>query len=443
MTNQVIKTYTHLTVLKHNVHKLLFNCVIVLFIKINTFKLNSLYRLSYRDSKTIVLSSSNRYSLINSINLFSYSRDLKHENVAVVGSEEIDYPLALSAPSIPALCEFSSSDGTVWMKILNMIQLAQAIQKYSSQREKIRLVVGNTASGIQIFQDEIKKQNIYLYIADIPELLGIQESESSLIIGATERLQSLYEYINNMCSCSSVHENSHTTTYLPSVMRTHMMRLATTEIRNAGCVSGNLYLAKKWGFPSDLICLLMTMNGSVMISVAGTSPINYNVVDFMDDNQIQLDGTNVIQSITMPIVAQTNTFVRSYKVSRRPQNSHPIVNAGFAANVDYDANCFSNVRIVIGNIASKTQRMPKTEEFMMINCSPSDLSTQAKELLSTLYSEMSAIIVPSNGFENLPPKKSQLEKSYRLATARNLFLKYVVDLVLTFKLPCWKQINEV
>ena len=202
--------------------------------------------------------------------LHYYSQHLKHKNVALIGLEETDFAKAISPPEDSSVTHasvlhvFKGADGTVWVNLQTLDQLILVIKQYQSQKEKIHLVVGNTASGIQIFHDEIVKQTVNLHINDIPELLGIRfkeragqlvtcrrnpgaepRSSASLVVGSAEKIQSLYEYIIKMCS-SSVHEDK-CSTFPPSVLREHMMRLATTEVRNAGSLGGNLYLAKKWG----------------------------------------------------------------------------------------------------------------------------------------------------------------------------------------------------
>ena len=365
---------------------------------------------------------------------FLYSHDLKHKNVALVGLEEIDFeqanPPCSNQANVPVLYVDKSSNGssTVWMKLYTMNQLTLAIKKHKLQKEKIRLVVGNTASGIQIYHDEILKQTINLHIADIPELLGIKEDRMSfLCVGSAERLQSLYDYLKRKCSNYSATDDR--TSFPPLIMQKHMMRLATTEIRNAGSIGGNLYLAKRWGFPSDLVCVLMTLNATVLVKFAGKiEPEEYSMADFISCDQLQLDGTVIIQSITVPIAPSENTFIRTYKVSRRPQNAHAFVNAGFAANVATKAKKFSNVCIVMGHVAKFTQRMPKTEKFMEEHCSPTEIATssQLTELLSVLYSEIQSV---SDATSFLT------DKSYHLTTARNLFLKFVIDLVQVFSLP--------
>ena len=376
-----------------------------------------------------------------------YRYSMKHKNVVVMAEEEPDYPFTAAentTRSPPVLQVYSDPAGVIWTKVTNMNQLILAIKQYKDRKEKIHLTVGNTAYGIQIFQEAIKKQTIYIHIADIPELLGIRRSESMLVVGAAEILQALYEYLGNEVKKASNGCNDPCSTPPMEIMHRHMMRLATTEVRNAGSVGGNLYLAKMWGFPSDLMCLLMTLDALVVIRMAGKiTPITRKIDDFMKDDNLLLDGTNIIESVHIPITSQPNTFVRSYKISHRPQNSHPIVNAGFVAQVNVTANTFTGVRVVFGNIAKLTQRMPKTEEFMMENCTPQNLFTQLKMLLSQLYSELASVVIPSRGFENVSAHGIEIDEQHRVTTARNLFLKYLIELALVFKLPGWKNMDKV
>ena len=113
------------------------------------------------------------------------------------------------------------------------------------------------------------------------------------------------------------------------------------------------------------------------------------------------------------------------------------------AKVDVDTNRFSSVRVVVGNVARVTQRMLKTEKYIEDTCSPRELASQMKDLLSTFYSEMELVSVPSHGLECVSLKQKQEDHEYRLTAARNLFLKFLIDLAHTFALPNFTDMDKV
>ena len=365
--------------------------------------------------------------------------------------EGTDAPVSVdtSYPMLKVISKPGTNRSFTWIKVNTLEQLMALIQDIPKEdRQKIHFVVGNTAYGIQPFQDKIKKQTICLYIADIPDLGQMSQDGSSMIAGAAVSLQSLFQYCrlqveNNkkMKMTKKKADDDLQSSFPLEVLYNHMKRLATTEVRNAGSLAGNLYLAKMWRFPSDLACVLMTLDAAVIMQSTG-HPLrpSYSIPEFISD-KVALDGTNVIHSIVIPRTASQNVFTRTYKVAARPQNSHPLLNGGFSAQIN--RRSFEDVRIVFGNLGQKTQRMPQTEKWMKTNCTPQMLSEQYLSLLSELEKELKEVICTPPGMENLPERQLKRFEEFRMSLARNMFLKYMIELCAVFKLPSWNSMSKV
>ena len=327
----------------------------------------------------------------------------------------------------------SSKDDANWFGLRTIDQLWSTLWILQKDRRFVRLMTGNTAFGIQPVQPKIEMQMIMLYIGGIPQLTEVFVDDSCITARCSVPIQHLQDHMRHLVEAHKGEDAR--STYPPSVAYNHWKRLATVEIRNVGSIGGNLYIARECEFPSDLALVLTTLGATVKI--AGPEETMHSIreetmtiIDFLQGRDI-LDGTKIIYEITIPIVVQKNVFIRTHKVSLRPQNSHPVVNGGFSVKVEEDR--FLNVCIVFGNIASKVCRMSSTEEWMEKNCMPTTLFRNMSSLLKQLENELQDAVV-----SNLVSSEQ-----FRVDTARNLFYKYLLEMACVFKLPGWTDLKQV
>ncbi len=72
----------------------------------------------------------------------------------------------------------------------------------------------------------------------------------------------------------------------------------------------------------------------------------------------------VIMSFHIPFTRQRE-YVQTYRIARRVQMAHPVVNAGLRVLLDEKGNVLpGEACIVFGGLASINCRMPKTEKFI-------------------------------------------------------------------------------
>ena len=279
----------------------------------------------------------------------------------------------------------ASRDDAIWYGLNTVDQLWSMLWSLQANREHIRIVTGNTAYGIQPMQPTIDKQNIMLYIGNIPQLTEIDEivnDGNSITARCSVPIQRLQDTMKKL---ADAHKHHNEQSSCPAqIAYDHWQRLATTEIRNVGSIAGNLYLARVCCFPSDLAVVLTTLGATVTIAGPTDSQLTIHkksltMTEFLNKNGV-LDGANIIYEVEIPIAVQANVFIRTYKVSQRPQNSHCNVNGGFSVQII--GNTFQDVRIVFGNIGTKTCRMPITEKWMEMNSTPANIY----QCVSTEYS---------------------------------------------------------
>ena len=345
----------------------------------------------------------------------------QHPSVAVVRveHESVDIPV-----------KFVSKRGdSIWYDLQSLDQLWDLLQKYEKKREYIRLITGNTAYGIQPFQKFIRQQNIMFFIGHIPELTELKHDNEKVVARGAVSIQQLW---NLMRSLSTAHkENTLHSMYPPTIAYKHWRRLATTEIRNVASIAGNLFITKAKGFPSDLFIVLATLEATITVvgkSDHGFSKQEYRMMEFLQKEGI-LGGTNIIYEVTIPIKPRENVFMDTFKVSSRPQNSHPLVNAGFSVKVTKTE--FQEVKIFYGK--EGPQEMVSTERWVEDICTPANLHEKLPELFNVLEEEMKKII----------SEDKLTSKSYIIDTARNIFFKYLMKMACVFQFPGWSSIQHV
>ena len=357
-----------------------------------------------------------------SLCLSSNSGAIQHPYVAV---EKPDY---FEEYDIPDMLVARKGDAS-WHGLSTIDQLWTVLQKYERQRERVRLVVGNTAYGIQPVQPLIMAQNIMLYIGHIPVLKQLTHDDSMVVARCAVTIEQLRSCMKDLTKAYKPKDQR--SSYPPLVAYEHWKRLATTEIRNIASIAGNLYLARCCRFPSDLLIVLATLGATVVIRGHNDDGNEYSMIDFVSKKGL-LSGTNIIYEVRIPIAEREHVFIRTYKVAKRPQNSHPLVNGGFSMKVDCDGNKFENPCIVFGNIANKVERMPTTEQFIADQCAPALLAQQLPDILKKLDEEL---------VKTEESKASS--KEFRQETARNLLFKYLVEMAQVFELPGLNDMSKV
>lgn len=358
---------------------------------------------------------------------FFNSGKVYHPNVRVIHqepeSEEVDIPDMF----------MTNEGGATWFGLRTIDQLWSLLWKYQGERDHIRIVTGNTAYGIQPVQPMMERQTMMLYIGRIVHLTELISDDKSITARCSVTIQRLRDCVKSLAEAHKKEDER--SSHPPSVAYEHWQRLATTEVRNVGSIGGNFYIARECEFPSDLLIVLITLGATVKI--AGPTDDSHSIqersmtiMEFLQEEGI-LDGANIIYEVKIPIAVRKNVFIRTYKVSHRPQNSHPIINGGFSVKVE--ENRFQDVCIVFGNIAKKICRMSTTEKWMQDNCTPTTLAKQLPQLLSVLEEELQSIVIP----------KKVTTEEFRVDTACNLFFKYLVKMACVFELPDWTDLRQV
>ncbi|CAL8096700.1 unnamed protein product [Orchesella dallaii] len=303
------------------------------------------------------------------------------------------------------------SSGEGWV---NASSLETALSAATQSNESYRFVAGNTSTGI--FKNDGPYQT-FIDINGIPELRKTVVDDSGITIGGGVSLTQIINLLQEANETAGLEYGKR--------IATHLERVANVSVRNNGTIAGNLMIKHAHrGFPSDVFVILESIGATLKIAslksklfgigkkvvIEDSKPLS--MVDFLSTDM----KCKLIQSIHLPKL--DGYHFRSFKITRRYQNAHAYVNAGFLLKVNKDTNFTveEKPRIVYGGISSS-----------MIHASEAEASLQGKSLLDekTLQDVLQTL-------ENeVKPEEGPLEATpeYRIKLAKSLLYKTLLEIV--------------
>lgn len=273
-------------------------------------------------------------------------------------------------------------------------------------RFAVKIIFGNTASGV--YQQEHAK--CLIDISLISELGKLEEQDSGIYVGSSVSIQDLAEFVGEV-----IKKRPEDQTAGLKEFKRHSQYIAGLQIRSAGSVAGNIFMTKDHEdhggpFPSDVFTVLATLGTKVTIGThSGTK--EYLLTDMPAVRDLPEDA--VILSFHIPYT-RPHEIVQTYRIARRVQMAHPIVNAGFRFLLSKGKDPkVEEATIVYGGLATLNQRLPKTEKFLLgKTLSPETL----KSAFSVLKKEAKGITIPMD--------EEGITTEYRLQLVENFFYKF-------------------
>ncbi|GER40669.1 aldehyde oxidase [Striga asiatica] len=235
--------------------------------------------------------------------------------------------------------------------------------------EKIRLVVGNTANG---YYKETEKYDKYIDLRYTPELSVIRRDESGIEFGAALTISKVIFYLKEKRRVSLGSSGNMVFTKIAD----HLEKLASGFIRNSASIGGNLVMAQRNCFPSDVVTLLLAV-GSTVSLLSGHKHEKIKIEEFLKRHP--LDPKTVLLTVHIPflepktvegcsIQTSSRLFFETYRASPRPLgNALPYLNAAFLADVSYSKNgvLVNNIQLAFGAYGTDhATRARKVEDYL-------------------------------------------------------------------------------
>ncbi|XP_012939556.1 xanthine dehydrogenase isoform X2 [Aplysia californica] len=253
-----------------------------------------------------------------------------------------------------------------WFRPTSLADLGKRLVE--SKGKRTRMVFGNTSTGI--FKNE-GPFDVYIDLHGVNELYEIKESANKVSFGGSTTLTKLKERLRTL-------QNKPGFEYCAKVVK-HLKFLASTLVRNAGCIAGNLMIKHAHPeFPSDLFTMTTAIGASVTVyDAAKKKSHDYPMVEFLR----KVDMTNkVILALVFPTL-EKNVHYRSFKITPRSQNAHAYVNAALCVPINSPKGK-QRPSIVFGGISAQMDHAVKTEDFLTGKSLTKDVIKGAAKVLA-------------------------------------------------------------
>ncbi|KAK5803648.1 indole-3-acetaldehyde oxidase-like [Gossypium arboreum] len=192
----------------------------------------------------------------------------------------------------------------------------------------------------------------------------------------------------------------------------HMDKIASKFIRNSGSVGGNLMMAQRKHFPSDIATILLSVD-TILEIMTGERRLKLTLEEFL--GRPPLDSKTVLLSIKIPCWESSRVvssdacnklLFETYRAAPRPLgNALPYLNVAFLAQVSLCKNptgfMLKNCRFAFGAYGTKRSiRVKEVEEFLYGKLLSFGVLYDAIKLLETL-------VIPEDGTSS-PAYRSSL-----------------------------------
>ncbi|KAL6005132.1 aryl-alcohol oxidase 3 [Asimina triloba] len=145
-----------------------------------------------------------------------------------------------------------------WHNATSIKEVENLLESIEGSGNRVKLVAGNTGSGIYKEHDLYDK---YIDLRGIPELLAIKRDIKGIEIGAAVTISKVIEALTE--GKESLYETSENSVF--AKIAYHLGKVASLSVRNIASLGGNLILSHRNQFPSDVATILLAADACVNI----------------------------------------------------------------------------------------------------------------------------------------------------------------------------------
>ena len=275
-------------------------------------------------------------------------------------------------------------------------RLLQGARKANSVGLSVKLVAGNTSTGY--YKDERDRHyDKYVDITRIREMKEIRETQNGVEIGAVVTISKVIAALKEI-----------RVEKMFGKLAAHMEKIAARFIRNFASIGGNLVMAQRKNFPSDIATILVAAGASVNTMSLSRGLEKVTLEQFLQGPP--LDAYDLVLSIEIPFWHHEgnsgDVVFETYRAAPRPLGSAlAYLNAAFLAQVNLDTKEIINCRLAFGAYGTKHAiRCKEVEEFLSGKVVTDNVLYEAITLLGK-------IVKPQEGTSN-PAYRSSLAQGF-------------------------------
>ncbi|KAH7661602.1 Indole-3-acetaldehyde oxidase protein, partial [Dioscorea alata] len=209
----------------------------------------------------------------------------------------------------------------------------------------VKLVASNTGSGYYKEEDLFDK---YIDIRGIPELSVVKRNNRGIEIGAAVTISRVIEVLKEENEDLQLNDK-----LIFRKLADHMNKVASQFVRNTASLGGNLIMAQRRQFPSDIATILLAAGSTVCIDVVSEKLI-LSLEEFLESPAC--DSSTLLLSVHIPFCSpfvnsfsavngitkskstkECNLLFETYRASPRPLgHALAYVNSAFIAHISMD-----------------------------------------------------------------------------------------------------------
>ncbi|KAK7372640.1 hypothetical protein VNO80_06027 [Phaseolus coccineus] len=262
-----------------------------------------------------------------------------------------------------------ASEKHSWHRPISLTELQSLLKLNNSNGTRIKIVVSNTGMGYYKDKEGYDK---YIDLRGISKLSKTRKDRTGIEIGATVTISKAIEALREDIRSEFLSDY----VMILEKIADHMSKVASEFIRNTASVGGNLVMAQRNNFPSDIAVILLAVDAMVHI-MTGTQFEWLTLEEFLERPALGLES--VLLSIKIPSLELNQSesskprgsfLFETYRASPRPLgNALPYLNAAFLVKVSLCKNSGGTVidtcRLSFGVYGSKHAiRAKKVEELL-------------------------------------------------------------------------------
>jgi len=264
---------------------------------------------------------------------------------------------------------FLASEKHSWHRPISLTELQSSLNLNNSNGTRMKIVVSNTGMG---YYKDKEDYDYYIDLRGISELSMIRKDQTGIEIGAAVTISKAIDALRENIRCDFLSDY----VMILEKIADHMSKVASGFIRNTASVGGNLVMAQRNNFPSDITVILLAADAMVHI-MTGTQFEWLTLEEFLERPPLALES--VLLSIKIPSLElnqsessepRSRFLFETYRVSPRPLgNALPYLNAAFLVKVspckDSGGTVIDTCRLSFGVYGRKHAiRGNKVEEFL-------------------------------------------------------------------------------
>ncbi|KAK4380360.1 hypothetical protein RND71_002222 [Anisodus tanguticus] len=246
-----------------------------------------------------------------------------------------------------------------WDTPVSVDELRSLLHSNLAENEaRIKLVVGNTGTG---YYKETQRYDRYIDLRYIRDFSIIRLDHIGIEVGATVTITKLISFLKeekkiNLSSYGNL---------VSQKLAQHMEKIASPFVRNSASIGGNLVMAQRNGFPSDIATLFLGLGATICIMTSqGHEKLTFE--EFLA--RPLLDSRSVLLSLLIPFKKEGKFLFETYRAAPRPLgNALAYVNASFLADVSPNGNevQINEIQLAFGAYGTKhSTRAKKVEEYL-------------------------------------------------------------------------------